>query len=103
MSDLTPVDRSHPTPTIAHLGHDSFPYGSRIENPPGSPNRDARHDADRVGWLEKDLKAQHDHLDIVATLQERFARRDARQLFGVSDFEAHTASTSNTLTHVRCC
>ena len=45
ISDLTTLDRSHPTSTRARLGQHSSPYVSRLKNPAGGPNCGARHDA----------------------------------------------------------
>jgi hypothetical protein len=38
LSDLTTVDRSHPTPNRARSGPDSPPYRSRIETPAPPPD-----------------------------------------------------------------
>ena len=56
-----PVDRSHPTPTIARSGQDSFPYGSRLEEPVWRPNCDARHDASDILRDTSGLKIPSSH------------------------------------------
>jgi hypothetical protein len=58
ISDLTTVDRSHPTPARARSGPDSPLHGSRIKKrPTGGPNCDARLLEQRVGVPTKLLLA----------------------------------------------